>query len=175
MILINEAIRAAARELLDREDLNSDDRRKLRAIAAGERKRIAPDWWRAVTGHTKEDAKAKDLARLDAIKAMADPARNDNEHERKVAETMLAKHAPKKPRSAPGLEEYDREQAHLQEERTRFQEAHKRVCEEAHARMAQSWQATRAGGVNARKTPGGGGGVNAAPKAPGGGHPRRWC
>jgi hypothetical protein len=111
---VNDAIWQAARELL----YGGPYRDRLRRIAEREVKSVDVDWWRAVNGVTRRDREQekKFKAKLARIKAMADPKRNSSEHQRKVAEAVLAKveaagrskapHA-----SAPGLEEYDREEA----------------------------------------------------------------
>jgi hypothetical protein len=116
-IPITDAIRRAAQDLLEYkgERLGTDTKRRLKAIAdpASGRKVIDPDWWREVFGekyvHTRNPMdNAESRAKLAKIKAMADPARNPNEPQRKVAEEMAAKFKPPKPPSAPGLEEHDR-------------------------------------------------------------------
>jgi hypothetical protein len=129
---ITDALRKAARDLLDEDAarphgrLRSEDRKQLKAIAdpASRRKFIDVDWWRWVHGrkyvhaYNIEDAPAN-RAKVEKLEALADPKRNPNEHERKIAEAKLANFKPKQPPSAPGLEEYDREQAEWKAERDR--------------------------------------------------------
>jgi hypothetical protein len=116
----------------------------LEALVDGKYKTIDVEWWRNLF---VEPFEAANSAKLDAIAAMADPVRNPNEHERRVAERKLAEMTAKKSPSPPGLEEYDRREA---------QRAAKR--------------ADASGGVNAKASPAGvnaagaDGGVNAAPK-----------
>jgi hypothetical protein len=93
----------------------------LRGIVNGKIKSIDVDWWRAendVGAHQLDAKLEKEFKKkLDKIKAMADPARNPNEHQRRSAEAVLAKFQAAGPAkatrapSAPGLEEYDRERA----------------------------------------------------------------
>jgi hypothetical protein len=123
---ITDGIRKAAQGLLDedatrpRARLRFEDRKRLKAIADGERNVVDVGWWRATHGpkyvHTRDlkDA-AENRAKVEKIKAMADPARNPNEPQRKVAEDMLAKFKPKRPPSAPGLDEHDRREAAIKE------------------------------------------------------------
>jgi hypothetical protein len=98
------------------------DRGKLRQIVTGKVKTVDVDWWRKIHGVTRQQVTAKQdkdfRKRLDAIKAMADPIGNPNEHQRRMAEEMLAKVQAAGPkvvqiRPAPGLEEYDREEARM--------------------------------------------------------------
>jgi hypothetical protein len=114
---VNDAIVQAARELLKKP---SGYRDRLRQIISGKVKSIDADWWRSQHGvaHRQRDAYTEKAfkAKLDKIAAMADPARNPSAHQRQVAEAALAKlqtaGPPKTMRmpSAPGLEDYDREQ-----------------------------------------------------------------
>jgi hypothetical protein len=112
---VNDKIVRAAQELLKRG--GGEGYTKLRQIVSGKVKSVDPDWWRRVNGVAPWQLSAKlekkTQARLDAIKALADPAGNPNAHERRVAEAMLAKLQAAKPpkvhtRSPPGFEEYDR-------------------------------------------------------------------
>jgi hypothetical protein len=119
---ITDAIRTAASAFLASGKLTTaDDRRKLRAIAdpASGRQFIDINWWRFIHGVTKRQAetaaRTKHRALLEKLEHLADPERNPNEHERKVAAAKLAKlraQSPEaaKPASAPGLEEFDRQQ-----------------------------------------------------------------
>jgi hypothetical protein len=120
MIKVTKEMREAARLLLDRHNKavkaraearmpankahikpqshyetydDQDTRKRLEAITDGTRKLIDPGWWQKVY-------RKVDRAKLEKIKAMADPARNSNEHERQVAETKLAA---AKARRAPGM------------------------------------------------------------------------
>jgi hypothetical protein len=114
---INDEIKQAAQKLLKKRGVGGYA--KLREIVDGKRKYVDVRWWREVNGVAPEQVMAeqekKFKAKLDAIKAMADPARNPNEHQPRAAEAALAKAQaagpPKTPhlRSAPGLEEYDRQ------------------------------------------------------------------
>jgi hypothetical protein len=72
---------------------DKDTRRLLEAIISGKRKLIDYNWWKKVHGDV--DAKL-----LDKMAALADPARNPNEHERKVAAAKLAAAKAKRP---PGI------------------------------------------------------------------------
>jgi hypothetical protein len=101
-------------------DKHWPDRTKLRQIISGKVKSVDVDWWRWENGVTKHqvDVKAErdHDKRLAALKAMADPARNSNAHERRAAKAALARAEAAGPpsgrlSSAPGLEEFDREQA----------------------------------------------------------------
>jgi hypothetical protein len=121
---VNDEILARAHELLALKrpipgNRYFPDRTKLRQIITGKIKSIDVDWWRGengvrewqVTAKAERDFKEK----LAALKAMSDPARNPNAHERGVAQAAFARleaaGPPKTPglRSAPGLEDYDRE------------------------------------------------------------------
>jgi hypothetical protein len=94
MIKVTDEIRSAAARLLRAQSgFDGYDLKCLEAIANGKRKRIDGCWWREVHG---EVARVK----LDKISALADPTRNPNEHERKVAETKLAQARAHRP---PGL------------------------------------------------------------------------
>jgi hypothetical protein len=79
----------ASREL----PADKDMRKRLEAIIDGKRKQIDASWW-------KEFFADIDRAKLDAIARMADPARNDKEHERANAARKLAEF---KSRRAPGM------------------------------------------------------------------------
>jgi hypothetical protein len=119
---VNDKIRHAAQQLLNRNPawLYSPDRARLRKIVSGELQSVDADWWRKLHFVTRRqvEGRLKDKAerKLRKIKAMADPALNPNEHQRRVAEATLTKHQAKlqaeidgvRPPSAPGLEEYDR-------------------------------------------------------------------
>jgi hypothetical protein len=114
---VSDEIVQAARELFKKP---GPDRNRLSRIIFGEVKSVEVEWWRAVNGVARYQAikaqEKKFKGKLARIKAMADPALNPNEHQRKVAETMLAKAEAAGPAkaphiSAPGLEEYDREEA----------------------------------------------------------------
>jgi hypothetical protein len=85
LLKVTDEIREAARRLLTRH-LAGDVRKLLEAIADGKRKRIDWDWWCKVYGDPEGDAARAKLAK---ITAMADPARNANEHERRVAASKL--------------------------------------------------------------------------------------
>lgn len=142
---ISDKIRARARELLLRERRPGDDwsdRPRLRQIVNGKVQTVDVKWWRHENGvahdqiaRKAEKAFAKKLA---ALEAMADPRRNPSAHERLAAEAALAKvlaAGPPKPRmpSAPGLEEYDREEALA-----------RREMERARARMQEMFRAAAA-------------------------------
>jgi hypothetical protein len=115
---VNDEILAAAQELLKKPSAYRDT---LRRIINGKVKSVDVDWWRNENGVTAwqvaEKAEQNLKARLDSIKAMADPTRNPSEHQRRVAEAtfarMQAAGIPKALRmpSAPGLEKHDRQQA----------------------------------------------------------------
>jgi hypothetical protein len=94
----------------------------LRRIVNGKIKTVDVEWWRKLHGVTRKQVTAKQeeafQKRLDGIGVMADPARNPNAHQRRMAEEMLAKVQAAGPkvsamRSAPVLEEYDCEEAKL--------------------------------------------------------------
>jgi hypothetical protein len=95
---------------------------------------IDVDWWREIHGVARHQVNAyaekKHNKKLAALKAHTDPARNPYAHERHAAAAALAKlqaAGPPKPKrmpSAPGLEQYDREQ-------TRRMAESKRMMEEA--------------------------------------------
>jgi hypothetical protein len=117
---VNDEILQAARELLSKRP--GADQTKLRQIIDGKVKSVDVDWWREQNGVERrrqvERLQEKYNAKLDSIKAMADPARNPNGPQRRIAEAALAKLKAEGPpklrmRSAPGLEEYDREAARL--------------------------------------------------------------
>ena len=74
---------------------DKDTRKRLEAIVEGKRKLIDEKWWSEVFGSVDSSP-----AKRAKIAAMADPARNSNEHERNVA---LAKLAAAKARRPPGL------------------------------------------------------------------------
>jgi hypothetical protein len=96
LLKVTSEIREAARRLLTRHNAAREhpaDKKRLEAIADGKRKLIDADWWRKVHGNI-------DRAKLDKIAALADPARNANEHERRVAATKLAS---AKARRRPGM------------------------------------------------------------------------
>jgi hypothetical protein len=76
------------------------DAMKLNTIADGKQKTIDPDWWQRV--HRTH----LDRGKRDKLSALADPNRNTNEHERRVAANMLAQY--NKARSVPGLKEHRR-------------------------------------------------------------------
>jgi hypothetical protein len=83
------------RKEAEREDPADRDKRKLlEAIVDGRRKLIDGRWWIEVHGTV-------DRAKLDAIARMADPARNDKEHERAVAARKLAAFKAKRPPGIP--------------------------------------------------------------------------
>jgi hypothetical protein len=99
---VNDKIARTAKEII-KSFRTYGWRKQLRQIVNGEVKYIDPEWWRHVNNNVNKP-------KLDKVRAMADSARNPNEHERRSAETVLAKlQTP----SAPGLEDYDREEARL--------------------------------------------------------------
>jgi hypothetical protein len=120
---VNDKILAAAQKLLGKPAV---DHSVLRRIISGKVKSIDADWWREAHGVVAAQVNAKrekDFKRkLADIKAMADPERNPNAHQRQVAEAAFTKleaaGAPKAPHvpSARGLEEYDRQMARRREE-----------------------------------------------------------
>jgi hypothetical protein len=95
---VNDKMLQTAQELIKYS--RSIEHRASRIIN-GEVKHIGSEWWRQVNDVANK-------RKLEKIRPMADPARNPNEHQRRVAaakqEAILA--AP-----TPGLEEYDRQQA----------------------------------------------------------------
>jgi hypothetical protein len=99
---VNDEIRHTAHELIKYSG-SIDHRAKLRQIIKGEVKSIGAEWWR----------KVNDIAikhQITKIRPMTNPARNPNEHQRRVAEEMLNKLLAKLQTSPPGLEDYDRRQ-----------------------------------------------------------------
>jgi hypothetical protein len=95
MLKITEEMREAARQLLkNAAKLDRSDRDLLEAIANGKRKLIDGRWWKEMHHYVVAQPKRAKLA------AYADPARNDNVHERAVAAAMLAKFKARRP---PGL------------------------------------------------------------------------
>jgi hypothetical protein len=86
--------------LSDGSELRSADKAQLQKIVDGKLKSVDVVWWRSFHGKIDEERAA-------AIAAMADPTRNPNEHERKVAAVKLAALKAK----APGLEAYEAELA----------------------------------------------------------------
>jgi hypothetical protein len=86
--------KAHVRENAAREDPeDKDTRKRLEVIVNGTRKLVDADWWRKTHGDS-------DRAKRDKIAALADPARNPNEHERQVAERKLKA---ANSRRAPGI------------------------------------------------------------------------
>src|SRR5262245_23805241 len=89
---VNDAIVQTARELLKGPSAYRD---RLRGIVSGKIKSIDVAWWRAENGVAPHQLDAKlekeFKKKLDKIKAMADPARNSNEHQRRSAEAALAR------------------------------------------------------------------------------------
>src|SRR5215469_4442722 len=117
MLTITEEMREAARKLLKAAELpagaynyvsdlakrkqlqavgklNRTDRDLLTAIANGTRKRIDGRWWKEIHHYVVNQP------RLDKLSRLADPARNDNPHERDLARARLAGFKAKRP---PGL------------------------------------------------------------------------
>jgi hypothetical protein len=148
--MITDAICAAAQAYLDDHKLiGANYHRKLKAIVGGERKFIDAEWWRSLHGldsrQVIEAAKAKDRKRLKALEEMAvigEATSNASDTEKETALKQIAnlKANPSKaakPRSAPGLEEHDRQQA-------AYREACDRVNKEAFARMGEMIAAKRA-------------------------------
>jgi hypothetical protein len=86
MLTITEEMRESAHNLLktasDR-NLSRANRDLLDAIANGSRKRIDGRWW-------NEIHRAVAHPKLDKLARLADPARNDNPHERALASAKLA-------------------------------------------------------------------------------------
>jgi hypothetical protein len=72
---------------------DKDLRQRLEAVAHGKRKLIDVGWWRKVHGDVNRKL-------VEKIAALADPARNPSEHERKVAEAKLKA---AKARRTPGM------------------------------------------------------------------------
>jgi hypothetical protein len=126
---VNDKIVEAAKKLLKKPSAGPAHA-QLRKMVNGKVKSIDVDWWRKVNGVAPRQVTAKAEKsfqnKLAGIEAMADPARNSNEPQRQEAEKILARvraaGPPKAPRmpSAPGLEEYDLEQARLQAELDRM-------------------------------------------------------
>jgi hypothetical protein len=121
--LITDAIRKAAQDLLAKTAAvpygqlisTSETRKQLKAIAdpTSRRKYVDVDWWRRIHGNQYVHApNLKDapvnLAKVEKLKALADPERNSNAHEREAAAKALARFRPRQPPTAPGLEEYER-------------------------------------------------------------------
>jgi hypothetical protein len=100
---VNDEIRHRARELIKNSG-SIGHRAKLRQIIKGEVKSIGAEWWREVN-----DTAIK--RQITKIRPMTNPARNPNEHQRRVAQEMLDKMFAKLQASPPGLEEYDRIEA----------------------------------------------------------------
>jgi hypothetical protein len=95
MITITEEMREAARQLLKTAKIkNGADLDLLTKIANGKRKLIDGGWWKEIHNYVFDQPKRAKLA------ALADPARNDNPHERAVASAMLSKFKGRRP---PGL------------------------------------------------------------------------
>jgi len=95
IIKITEAVRAAARRLLQDRGLTLDrsDRDRLAAIAGGKRKQLDALWW-------KKLHRVVDQNKLGKIAGLADLAGNPNAHERAVAAAKLKAF---KGRVPPGL------------------------------------------------------------------------
>jgi hypothetical protein len=115
---LNDKIVQAARVLLAEPKHRRDE--KLKQIVNGRVKSIDANWWRKMHGvvpwQVVARAQAKFQAKLDALAAMADPARNLSAHRRRAAEDAFAKlKAVPSPElacpPAPGLEAYERELA----------------------------------------------------------------
>jgi hypothetical protein len=95
MLTITEEMREAARQLLkSTTKLDGSERDLLTKVSNGKRKLIDGGWWRERHHDIVNQPKRAKLA------ALADPAHNDNVHERAVAATMLAKFKDRRP---PGL------------------------------------------------------------------------
>jgi hypothetical protein len=92
---INDEIKQAAQELLKKRGV--DGYAKLRQIVSGKRKYVDVRWWREVNGVASEQVRAKQERdyqdKLEAIKAMADPARNPSEHQRHPVDRTAAPQA----------------------------------------------------------------------------------
>jgi hypothetical protein len=160
-IAITEVFVKAAADLLakdakrSRGRLHTDVRSRLKAIADGTRKLIDVDWWREVHGpqyiHWPDLRDTVDnRAKLEKLKALADPKRNPNEHERKAAEAKLASFKPKTPPSAPGLEAFDREIERRREIARKQSEAMQRLIREKMQKMREAEQSAKEG-ANAGK------------------------
>jgi hypothetical protein len=117
---INDEMVQAASKLLHGPSAYRDT---LRRIVDRKVKSVDVDLWRRLNGVTQwhlDKKQEKDFnAKLNKIRAMTDPAGNPNEHQRRVAEGMLAKLKAAGPpkagmRSPPGLEEYDHKLAQSQ-------------------------------------------------------------
>jgi hypothetical protein len=153
---VSDRIVARARELLEKPAHKGwQDKGRLRQIINGKHKSIDVDWWRKENGVTERQLTAKTeesfAKRLAALKAMTDPARNPNRHERLAAEAAFAKLKAAGPptaqmRSAPGLEEYDRETA-------RARAAHKAHLDAAFKFAKARWDAEKAASVNTAAKP----------------------
>src|SRR5215471_9580706 len=78
MFAITEEMREAARKLLTAAKLTPVDHKLLTAIANGKRKRINARWWNEIHQVVAQ-------AKLDKLSRLADPALNDNPHERDLA------------------------------------------------------------------------------------------
>ena len=81
----NVRARAASEHWSDKQT-----RQRLEAITSGKRKEIDDNWWITIHG-------VVDQAKIDKLAALADPERNPNEHERKVATTKLASAKARRP------------------------------------------------------------------------------
>jgi hypothetical protein len=95
---VNDKMLEKARELI-KYSSSINHRVKLHQIIKGEVKSIGSEWWRQVND-------VANRRKLEKIRAMADPARNPSEHQRRVAEATIAKLEAASP---PGLEDYDRQ------------------------------------------------------------------
>jgi hypothetical protein len=112
MLTITEEMRESARKLLKAAKVSPtrepwgwsrppswgtrfsfDDHKRLTDIANGKRKLIDGSWWKEIHGTVSKD-------KLDKLSRLADPARNDNPHERALARAKLAGFKTKRP---PGL------------------------------------------------------------------------
>jgi hypothetical protein len=153
---VNDKIVQAAQELLKGPSAYRDT---LRRIVNGKVKSVDVDWWReengVAPGHVSYKSKVAFEKKLATLKAMADPARSPNEHVRREAEAAFARvqaAGPPKPshtRSAPGLEEYDRQEAQRRAEgRARME----RMDEAIKAARARRDAAMRNAAVNTTKS-----------------------
>ena len=93
MLKVTGEIRAAAKRLLGQLPTSAATRKALEDISVGRRKQIDPVWWRETYGDV-------DQKQLDKLARMADPARNANEHERRVAAAKLTSAKASRP---PGM------------------------------------------------------------------------
>jgi hypothetical protein len=142
------------------------DRQRLEAIAGWARKAppatVDVQWWRQVHGLTREQIvqtlTEKDRVKDEQIAALADPARNPNPHQREVAAKKLAERAAKRARAsgkplphAPGLEEYDRQEAAYKAALAAWRERRRRELDEMGRQFREAVAARKAASKGGRR------------------------